>query len=40
MKNIYKKLIKLWSIESFKAIDLNINKNKYEGNMKKNGRHI
>ena len=31
MKHIYKKWTKLWSIESFKAIDLNINKNKYEG---------
>ena len=40
MKYIYKKWIKLWCIGSFKATDLNINKNKHEGNMNYNGKYI
>lgn len=32
--------MKLWHIEKFKAIVSNINKNKHEWNMNKNGRHI
>jgi hypothetical protein len=33
---MYKKQIKLWSPEGFKAIVLNVNINKYEQNMNKN----